>query len=197
VSKNRTYSTDFSFADWYIEDRKKGKYWRVQVNYPYVNDRRAANIDYSAESERRTWRGSAPLVPQDRDKITIRKPFSFDSSQYLFISDANAGSNIPEGYYGTSSGIFPIDFIPFSQGTPTDNPVEVDGDFDNTTTSGEFFIARNIETSQMLGIVPYYPLTGDGFLPGRFEWDISPNFKTAVFPQVRYPSGAVRKRFFR
>jgi hypothetical protein len=194
---NKQESTDFSFADEYLQERKTGQWRRIQVGFPYSDDRAAGNIDYSSEEWRRSYRGQAPNPGQDINNLQVKQPESLDSAKYRYINSAKNGSNVPPGFYGTSSGIFPIDFVPFSVGDPTDNPVMVDSTFENNVTSGEAFIAKNVEYSNPLGENSYIPVDSGSLGAGRFNWEINPDYQAPVDPQVRFPMGARRRRFFK
>lgn len=192
---NKEESTDFSFADEYLEERKYGKWRRIQVGFPYSDDRAAGNIDYRSPDWHRSYRGTAPNPGADRNNLQIKDPEPLDSARYKYINPARNGSNVPEGYYGTSSGIFPIDFEPFTVGDPTDNPIMVDQEYQNSTPSGEFFVGKNVQYSNPQGETEYYPVQSGN--PGRFNWEILPEYQAPTEPSVRYPMGARKRRFFR
>lgn len=187
-------TTDFSFADRYLEDRRTGKYWRIQIGFPWSDDRRAANIDYSDPYWHRSFRGKAPVYGPDWSDLDGGEE-DLSTAEYQFVSNARNGSNVPVGYYGTSSGISVVDFVPFTVGSPTDNPAVISGDVGNSV-SGEFLIAKNVETSNIDGDQHpyYYTVSGN---PGRFNWEILPEFQNPTEPEVRFPNGARRKKFFR
>lgn len=192
-----TYTTSDSGAFEWIEDRKVPKYERIKAKFPYVEDRKAANINYSDPNLNREYRGKAPQPGPDYNNLTVKPPRDFSSQEYMFISDATNGGNVPEGYYGTSSGIFPIDFTPFTIGLPSDTPVIIGPELDVSNVSSgtaEFFVARYALIDNMQGILKYYPSGPD---TGRFEWEILPEFDNPTEPDTRYPSGARRKRTFK
>jgi hypothetical protein len=181
--------TDFSWAENYIDDRIYGRLKRIQVNFPLINDRKAAgNIDYSSDEEKRTWRGKVPEVGRKNTEKSIKGSYSLDESQFKYVNSAPNINNIPEGYIATVSGVEPLVDEPFTagpqQGYPTDNPVEINEKFQNNVTSGEFFIGMNIETEY-----PRYPYryTTSGVTDNRMEWRISPDFDNPTEPEVRYP----------
>lgn len=196
---NKQEGTDFSFADEYLQERKTGQWRRIKVGFPYSDDRAAGNIDYKSQDWHRSYRGVAPNPGQDINNLQVKQPESLDSARYRYINSAKNGSNVPEGYYGTSSGISPIVEEPFSSfyGPPTDNPVTVDQDFDNTTISGELFIAKNTEYSNPQGETEYYPVNSGSLDAGRFNWTIKPEYQAPTEPEVRFPMGARRRSFFR
>ena len=195
-------TTNFSWAEAYIDDLKRGKYVRIQVGFPFVTGNRKAggNVDYTNPRLNRSTRGRVPTEDLDLNNLSISKPRPLTSSEFLFINDANNGSNVPEGYYATSSGIFPIDFTPFSEndpaGPPTDKPTVIKNLDTKGEGSGEFFIAKNIRLANMLGITEYYPVNPGGPV-GMFNWEIIGEYQTPVYPQLRYPRGAKRKAFFK
>jgi len=197
---NKQASTDFSFADSYIEERRTGKWRRIEVSFPLSDDRGASNIDYASEEMRRTYRGVIPNPGPDYNNLEVREPLNLASSKYRFLSPAVNGSNVPEGFYGTSSGIEPIVEPPFSEfyGLPTDNPVIVDKDFENTLTSGaEFIVAKNTAYSNPLGENDYIPNDPDSIAAGRLNWEINPNYQAPTSPNVRFPMGARKRAFFK
>lgn len=180
-----------------MQDIRFPQWERIQVNYPLIPDRSApGNIGYTDPVWRRTFRGDTPIPGLDFSNLTINPPKDLSSSQYKFISDAPNASNVPEGFYGTASGIFPIDFVPFTVGSPTDNPTTISGEVDpNTRSPAEFIIAKNIITQDMDGLPKYVPVNPAGV--GRFNWEILPEFNNPTEPEVRFPLGARRKHFFK
>ncbi len=191
------YRSTESSAYLFHEDRKFGRWQRIQVKFPLDTDRRSANIDWASEENRRTFRGRVPDVGIDYNNITTRPPKKYDDPSFQFVSDAKNGSNVPEGYYVTSSGLSPIDFIPFTQGAPVDDPTIVDPTFQNDKESTEFFVANNVETENRAGDKHPYISDVDP-IPGRFAWELSPDYQAPTPPEVRYPKvGAFRKKFFR
>lgn len=189
----KTESTDFSFADRYLEDRKIPKYIRIKAKYPLIEDRKAANIDYSSDELRRSYRGKVPQVPIDFNNLQTSPPDNLGMSQYKFISDAPNASNVPEGYYGTSSGIFPIDFEPFSIGIPTNIPITISEDTPSVIpTSGEFFYVL-LDTYSNIKYTVYYPVDS-GSRGVMMEWIIDPNFQNPTEPSVRYPKNGAYRR---
>lgn len=195
---NDIYTTDFSFAERYIEDRRFPKWERVKVKFPLVEERDAPNwsMDYQDQYWHRSFRGKAPIPEYYAyDKLNTSELSDLSSSEYKFKSDANNGSNVPVGYYATSSGIYPIDFIPFTKGEPSDHPTYIsEEDTVNSITSGvEFIVGKNIKTPTMItGSYPYRYLAGSNI--GRFEWNINPNYETPTWPETRFPNGATRKK---
>lgn len=191
-----------------MQDIRFPKWERIQVNFPLVPDRSACGkIEYTSEIENRWSRGRTPIPGLDFEHLTINPPKDLSTSQYKFTSDAPNASNVPEGFYGTSSGIFPIDFIPFSPGSPTvdwlttDNPVTITGgeiaDPESSISGAEFVIGKNIITSKMDGILDYIPANSGGLEVGRLNWEILPGFNNPTEPEVRFPLGARRKNFFK
>lgn len=190
--------TDFSWADRYLEDRKFPKYERIQTKFPRSYSRtEEGNIDWYAEDYKRSFRGYIPGETVNYEDLSIRRPLTAMDGKYRFVNDAKNGSNVPEGYYGTESGIFPIDFVPFTVGEPSDNPRTITTDEDiNMPGSGvEFIVALNPESDRMIPENKYYPSYSGNV--GRFEWQILPEFDNPTEPQVRYPLGARKKRTFR
>lgn len=194
VGETQTDRTDFSFADRYLEDRRKYKYWRIQVNYPFVPERSApGNIDFESEELRRSYREKIPHESIDMNNLTTSRTPTLKDMKYRFISDAPNASNIPEGYYGTSSGIYPIDFIPFSIGDPTNIPITINYDYKPvTTTSGEFYFVLVDNYKEIINTV-YYPLDqpSQGVM---MEWQIQPSFDNPTEPTLRFPRGALRRK---
>lgn len=194
-----TVKTDFSFANEYLEERKYGKWRRIKVTYHQSYDRRAANINYESQTTHRTFRGSAPILPTSRDELTTQKPKNLNNPEYQFVSDAKDGTNIPEGYYGTVSGIEPIVVKPFTipyYGYTTDNPTQVDCNYQNNTPQVEFMYGKNIETEY--GYYPRYPFKNSyDESVGKFEWWTSEEFDNPTEPELRYPKrGSKRRKFF-
>lgn len=188
-------TTDFSWADRYLEDRRIPKYWRIKAKFPLVEDRKAANIDYYSEEMRREFRGSPPKEFYSYDKLDLPDPPDLSNAQFLFVNDAQNVSHIPEGYKATESGIEPDSSIPFTEGDTTDHPIVINSDFENNVISGDIFLAKNIETANMNGeLYPYYPSYSGNV--GRFEWEISQNYNTPIEPETRFPNGARKRRFF-
>lgn len=196
---NKEESTDFSFANSYIEERKYGKWRRIEVNFPFSDDRAAGNIDYESQDWHRSYRGHAPKLGQHYNNLQVKEMESLDAAKYRFINNAKNGSNVPEGYYATNSGISLIVEEPFSSfyGEPTDNPIEVNQEYENNTVSGEFFVGKNIRYSNPNGETEYYTVNPGAEDVGRFEWSIKPDYQAPVEPEVRFPNGAIRKKFFR
>lgn len=190
--------TDFSWAERYLEDRRIPKYERIRTKFPRSYSRtEEGNIDWYSEDYKRSFRGHLPGDTVDYENLSIRKPLTSMDAKYRFVNDAKNGSNVPEGFYGTESGIFPIDFIPFTVGEPTDHPrIVSSGESMNLPNSGvEFLIGLNTDVDNMKGITPYYPsYSGE---VGRFEWEILPEFQSPTYPDVRFPLGARKKRTFR
>jgi len=193
----KTESTDFSFADDFIEDRRYYRWRRLQVKFPFIEDRSACgNIDFASEEQNRSFRGKVPHIPTDFSNLKTTRPETLADSKYKFRSDAPNASNVPEGYYGTSSGIFPIDFVPFSIGEPTNRPVTINYDYTPTTaTSGEFFYVMQDNARDQIE-TKYYPMDS-GSLGTMMEWKIDPKFDNPTEPNVRYPKGAFKKPYFK
>ena len=189
--------TDFTFADRYIEDRKLPKYERIKAKFPLVEDRKAiSRIPFESDELRRSYRGKVPLVPIDYNNLSINPPDNLAQSKYLFHSDAPNASNVPEGYYGTSSGIYPIDFIPFSVGEPTEKGVTINLDYVPTQSiSGEFYFIL-YDNRQVIKETQYYPNDSNS-LGVMMEWKINPNFSNPTEPELRYPRGAFKKPYFK
>lgn len=188
-------TTDFSFAERYIEERKYGKYVPIKVNFPYIDDRKAANIDFAAEENRRSFRGRPLLVQDPLSKLTVKGYKDLSSSEFLFINKARNGSNVPQGFVGTSSGIEPLTYVPFTQGPPSSTVVEVNQEFDNSLESGDIFVAKNLE--KLEESASYIPVDSGAYGVGRFNWNINPDFDNPTFPNLRFPLGARKKTFFR
>jgi hypothetical protein len=196
-------TTDFSWANLYIEDMRHPKYVRIQVAYPFKEkDRKAGgNVDYLDPRLRRSTRGRVPRADLDMNNLTVAPTPLLNSSKYLFINNANNGINVPDGYYATSSGIAPIDFIPFSKDDPTRGPPignpGVISDFKTQVNPPvEYFIGKNIRTLNMMNTTPYYPASPE-VTSGLLEWEIKGEYSSPVYPQLRYPRGAKRKDFFK
>lgn len=194
----KTYTTTDSFAYTYLEDRRVPKYVPIKVKYPLISDRRAANIDYTDPSWHRSFGGEIPLENIDYSSLTIVPPKDFSAAEFQYVSDANNGSNVPEGFMGTSSGIVPIIDPPFTSGGQhgevQGNPAQVDAGFENDLEGGaDFYYASNIETQAMkdkVDVVPqYYPLNPEN-PDSRFRWQINSDYQAPTEPQVRYPRGA-------
>lgn len=196
----KTEKTDFSFAENYIEDRRVPRYVPVRAKFPLGDDRRAGNVDYTSELAHREFGRYKLSESVDYENLQVQPPKDYSLPRHQFVNTAPHSSNVPEGYYGTESGIYPIDFVPFTQGLPTDNPVTITELEDVATATGaEFLILDNTRasnTSENFVETPYYPL-GDP-KTGRFEWTISPEYQAPVSPEVRFPNGARKNRkFFR
>lgn len=194
------FRTIYSSADEYLDDRRKGQLWRVQVKFPLIEDRRAAgNIDYTNELNRRSWREKVPEVGRPNDQKSIKGAYELDDSQFIYVNDAPNGLNIPRFNIATSSGHEPLVDPPLTvgeqQGYPTDNPVEINADFENNVTSGEFFIGMNIETENMRGYkYPYrFYNSNPAYKDIRFDWQIKPEFDNPMEPNVRYPRRGARR----
>lgn len=191
-------TTDFSWADRYLEDRKYSRYERIRVKFPRSYSRtEEGNINWKSDDNKRSYRGYLPGDTVDYNNLSIRKPLTSLDSKYRFVNDARNGSNVPEGYYGTESGIYPIDFIPFTVGEPTDNPriISEEESINLPGSGAEFLVARNVEADAMSPDIIYYPSYSG--MVGRFEWNISPEFNNPTEPEVRFPVGARKKRTFR
>ena len=196
------YRTIFCGADEYLEERRTGKFRRIEVKFPLdINRRAAGNIDYDSELNRRAWRGKNPTVGRPNDEKSIKGAYDLSDSEFIFVNDAPSTNNLPEGYIATPSGIEPLEDLPFTegeqQGYATDNPVEINADFENNVTSGEFFIGTNIETENRRGArYPYrYYQPNPVYKDIRFNWTINPEFQNPTEPEVRYPKrGAKRNK---
>lgn len=182
-------STDFSFADRYIEDLRFPKYIRVRTKFPLVEDRKAANIAYSSDEWRRSYRGETPGEYHPYTNLKVKNPPNLSSSEYIFINPATDRSYVPQGYEATSSGIYPTDCDPFSCGGYTNNPTEVNSNFLNVAASGDYYVANNLKSTidgQSTYIYSYDPSVG------RFEWDTI-GYQSPTEPNTRFPKGARRK----
>jgi hypothetical protein len=192
--KKALETTDFSFADNYIEDMRVPKWWRIKVKYPYVEDRNAiSRIPFESEELRRSFRGKVPQVPPDYSNLTTKKPETLADSKYLFRSSATNKSNVPPGYYGTTSGIFPIDFEPFTVGEPLNKGVIVNYDYSPETvySGGEFYFVM-IDNYHEINKPLYIPVHPDslGVMP---QWKFKPEFENPTYPKLRYPRGAIKR----
>ena len=195
-----TTTTDFSWADQWIEDRRIPKYIRIQVKYPLTTDRKSGNVDFASQELHRTWRGKAPNVEFDPSNLSIQPTRDMYNQKYIYINPVPNVGHVPQGYRVTTSGMEPLpeDFVPF-EGDPTDNPTQVDCDFDNSTTSGagEFYYVKNVCTLNMAGDRYPYKHSYDPNV-GRLSWNIVPEFDNPTEPEVRYPKqGAKRAKKFR
>jgi len=191
--------TDFAFADRYLPERRIPRYERIRVKFPFIEDRSALfRIPFESDELHRSWRGEIPKIPIDFNHLTIIPPFNLARTQYLFHSTAQNVNNVPQGYYGTSSGIFPVDFVPFSIGEPTEKAVIINLDYNaDSTISGEFYFILH-DNRQKIRESLYYP---QGYYPNdpaslgvMMEWQISPDFQMPVSPQLRYPNQGAFKR---
>jgi len=189
-------STDSSWAEAWHEDVKFSKYERIKVKFPLIDDRKAVNLDYRSEDYARSYRGDLPGDGVDYANLSTRRPLTIMDAKYRYVNNAPNISNVPQGFYATESGIFPIDFVPFTQGPPSDNPNTIT-DFEDVSNSpsSEFIIANNTRTESQRPkndyIYSYNPNVG------RFEWLIKPEFDNPTEPKVRFPNGAIRKRKFK
>lgn len=187
--------TDFSFADRYLEERRTGKYVRIQVKYPLIEDRKASNIDYYSEENRRQFRGTSIKYGHDWNNLSINKSPDLSETRYQFINQVTNESHIPQGYVATESGVEPLTYEPFTNGDPIGNLVVVSGDFSNTLVSGAGgFVAKSINTENMRG--ERYPYNAETDC-GRFNWETSPKFDNPTEPSMRFPNGAIKKKFFK
>lgn len=192
IKEEETYSTDFSFAESYIEDLRFPKYVPIKVKFPLSDDRKAANINYLDDYWRRSFRGKIPFEYHSYTNLKKQPPKNFSSAENLFINKAPNTKNVPEGYYATSSGNFPIDFIPFQDGEPIDYPAYVDGETESTL-SGQFILLKNLPYK---GINDTYRYSYNPSI-GRFFWDIKPEFQNPIEPELRFPNGAIKRKDFK
>jgi hypothetical protein len=158
------YHTKYSSADRYLEDRRTGQFWPVEVYFPLSStDRREpGNIDYANQLLHRDWRGQVPQVGrpnENKSTESLKGPYNLEKTEFQFVSDAPKIKNIPSDWIGTPSGIEPVSGTVMEpddqQGYPTDNPLVVDGDFENDAYEAEFLIGKNIEAEFMT--TPRYP----------------------------------------
>jgi hypothetical protein len=195
-SEPKTTSSDFAFADRYLQDRRFPKWELMRPNFPFIPNRRAANIDFPSEEWRRTYRGVVPFDYYAYDQLKIIRPRNWMSTKYIFVNKVPIGNHIPQGYYGTSSGISPIDFMPFTVGSTSDNPTVISGILaDQDHQYSEFIIAKNTAFSGWT----YYPKFIESYdhSIGKFEWKIKPSYQAPIWPQQRFPNGAVRYKYFK
>lgn len=191
----KTESTDFTFADRYIEDRKHYKWWRIRVKFPLIDDRNAiSRIPFESEELRRSFRGKVPNVPIDYSNLTTRKPETLADSKYKFTSDAANINNVPQGYYGTTSGIYPIDFEPFTIGEVLNKGIVINQDYipDLTYSGGEFYFIL-IDNFNKIKETEYYPIDPDS-QGVMMNWQIKPEFDNPTYPKTRYPRGAFKRK---
>lgn len=207
MAKRRASSkttTDFSFADSYLEDRKYGRWERVEVKFPLIPDRRPdlVNIQFSDEEFHRTWRGEVPTVGISLgEEDIISGPISLDSGEYQFRYVNPNQKNTPSDYIATLSGVEPLINPPGTvddqQGGPTNNPLVINKEFSNDSNSAEFIVAKNIVTDNMRGERYPYRVYDEsvGSREYRLSWATSPSYDTPTYPRVRYPNkGAYRIR---
>lgn len=190
----KTESSDFSFADRYLQDRRFPKWIRIKAKFPLVEgDRRVANIDYASDELRRSYRGQVPKIPIDFNNLTTARVETLGDSKYKFVSNAPNASNVPKGFYGTSSGIYPIDFEPFSIGLPTNIPIEINEDYKpESTVSGEFFFVL-LDNYREIKQTVYYTVDS-GSRGTMMEWEFDPLFQNPTEPAVRYPKNGAHRR---
>jgi len=193
-------TTDFSWANEYLEERRTGKLRRIQVKFPLSTDRKeGGNIPYADQALHREWRGKAPLVGRPNDEKSIKGAYSLDDAEFIHINDAPNINNVPDGYIATPSGIEPLADLPFTegeqQGYATNPPVEINSEFANDSGSGIYYIGMNINTENMRGErYPYRYYTQNPAADDiRMSWRLSNGFDNPTAPALRYPKkGAVR-----
>ena len=191
-------SAKFSFADAYIDDLRKPKYVYIRTKFPLIEDRGFNNIDYTSEELRRSWRAQPHRQQDPMDKLTFRGYQDLSWAEYKFFSNVADGNHIPANYLGTISGIepWPENYVPFQYGPArdADSIFVVSGKTDPVHSGGAaFFIERNID--RQVKLFEYTP-TYDAKV-GRFYWLTEPEYETPTQPEVRYPGGVRRRKFFK
>lgn len=197
-------TTDRSWANRYIDDVKKGRAKRVQVRYPLSSDRRSAgNIPFEAEYLHRTYGGQVPTVGRDLDKKDPQKgALRLDEQQFQWTSSNPNRKKIGRNEIGTPTGVEELVDPPFTpgpqQGYPSDNPIEVNNNYEPTHGSAEFVVLGSLAQSEVLK-QKYrykYPIDPNKQVKNnRLNWGITADYQTPTSPQTRFPrKGAYRRK---
>ena len=193
------YRTKYSWANTYIAKRKKGEFSKIRTSYPFDYNRRAANIDYEADSNHRMYGGKAPLIANDPYEKRLSGAKTLNDQEFQYVAEGSNKRNIPVNFIGTYSGIEelinPPGTVDAQQGDSTNKPFKVTGS-GGVFTEEALFVTASYPTKTKEANEAYESsFVNDGSrIDTRLNWRTKSSYTTPTYPNVRFPDGAAKLR---